>query len=121
MKSDEEIQAEVDNPYTKALIVMPAAKNAYLSESVTLNFPAEIPSVVNDASITLKGEMDVIIRKALAGMLVFVAHDDPEQAEKIDEFVSLIQEAEGDKLDFLASERVQKHFSVGKHSPDIHA
>lgn len=121
MKSQEEIQAEIDDPHTKALIIMPAAKNAYLSEKVTMEFPEAIPSIINDETITLKSEMDIVKRKALVGMNIIVANpeeqdDAEEKAEMIDEFVELIQEADGEKLDYLASERVQKHFGAGAHS-----
>lgn len=121
MKSEEELQAERDDPNTMALFVMPAAKNAYLSPTVTIEFPAEVPSVINDETITLTGKMDIVKRKALVGMMVIVAdpeeHDDAaERAELIEEFVGLIQESEGEKLDYFASERVQKHFGVGLHA-----
>lgn len=120
-KSDAEIQAEREDPHTKSLIIMPAANDAYLLDRVTVNFPAEVPSVLNDEkSITLKSKLDVAKRQALVGMMILPAnpeeHDDAaERAELIDEFVEMIREAEGEKLDHLAPERVQKHFGVGAH------
>lgn len=115
-KSPEEIQAERDDPHTKALIVMPAAKNAYLLDKITVEFPEEIPSVVNDETITLKSSLDIAKRKALVGMMIFVADEDEDMAESIDDFVELIQEADGEKLDYLAPERVRKQFGVGEHA-----
>lgn len=114
MKTQAEIQAERDNPHTKALIIAPVANNAYLSDKITLEFPEEIQSVLNDESITLKGEMDIIKRQALVGLMIFPADDDPEKAEDIDEFVELIQESEGEKLDYLAPEFVQNQFCGGR-------
>lgn len=115
-KTDEEIQAEIDDPHTKAIIIMPAARQAYLCEQHTINFPLTVPSVIDDSELTLKGAMDIRMRQALVGMTMFAADNDPEMAEKIDEFVALIREAEGKKLDWLASDRVQKQFSVGRYA-----
>lgn len=114
MKTKEEIQAEIDNPHTKALIVMPAANNAYLLNKITLEFPEEIQSVIDDESITLKGKMDIIKRKALVGMMLFVADDDAEMASQIDDFVALLQESKGKKLDYFAPEFVQNQFFGGR-------
>lgn len=119
MKSEEEIQEEIDDPNTKCLIIAPMANNAYLLDRVTINFPVEIDSIVGKESITLKGKMDIIKRKALVGLQLYPCQEDEEKAEDIEEFVDMIQEAEGEKLDYLASEHVQNQFRGGRWNQEF--
>lgn len=119
MKSDEEIQEEIDDPDTKCLIVAPMANNAYLLDRVTINFPVEIDSIVGKESITLKGKMDIIKRKALVGLQIYPCQEDEKKSEDIDEFVQMIQESEGEKLDYLASEFVQNQFRGGRWNQEF--
>lgn len=119
MKTESEIQEEIKNPNTKALIIAPMANNAYLLDKITIDFPVEIESVLDKEPITLKGKMDIIKRRALVGLQIFPCEDDEKKAEDIDEFVELIQSAEGEKLDYLASERVQNHFAGGRWNQEF--